>query len=87
MTIDHNKMGTFMVEFETIEDTPRDTWATLMSDLVIIDAELDLESNRIVYTAISDRFSELTEIAQVPRYVPSYNQEEGRFVWIRTNAK
>ena len=83
MTLDHSRMGTFMIEFETIEQTSKDTWAALMSDLVIVDAEVDFRRKSMIYTAISDRFVELTDVSEVLRYKPEWNDAEGRFVWLR----
>ena len=83
MTLDHSRIGTVLFTFSTIENTPKDTWATLMSDLVIVDVDVDMEKKRVIYVAISGKFSELTDTAKVPHYVPSFNEEEGRFIWRR----
>ena len=81
MTLDSSRMGTFVVTFDLIENVEEGYWPALMGDVVIVDAEVDCFCNQIVYTAISEKFSELTDTAQVPRYMPIWNSEEGQFTW------
>ena len=81
MTLDSSRMGTFVVTFDLIENVEEGYWPALMGDVVIVDAEVDCFCNQIVYTAISEKFSELTDTAQVPRYMPIWNHEEGCFTW------
>ena len=81
MTLDHSKMGTFVVTFDFIESVDKASWSALMGDVVIVDTEIDHAAKHIIYAVISDRFSELTPTARVPRYTPTWNHEEGRFTW------
>ena len=83
MTLDSNRIGTFAITFDLIKDMDKSRWSDLMSDVVIVDAELDQDTGHIVYTAISERFSDLADIAPVPRYIATWNREEGHFTWRR----
>jgi len=83
MTLNYDRMGTFTLPFEFIEDCEPDYWAELMGSLIIVDVEMDINTQRVVYTAISEKFSEIAENLQVPQYIPIWNREEGRVVFHR----
>lgn len=83
MIFNYDKIGTFSLSFEFIEDATPEYWSALMGEVVIVDAEIDMEHDKIIYTAISEKFSDLAEDIQVPRYIPGWNREEGRVVFTR----
>ena len=89
MTLDPNRIGTFVLHFEAIESADKDFWASLMGEVVIVHAEVSPPEefgHQVCYTAISDRFSELAEDAEIPLYEFTWNREEGHFTWRRTGS-
>ena len=84
------KVGKIEIDREMFYTMKLETYNKLKEDLIIIDAESDIYTDRIIYTALSENFRETEQGEIIPFYEIDVKEEvndEGELVDVEINFK
>lgn len=75
--IKSNRIGKFEVSIELINQFP-ESLKTVMSECIVIGADMLNYYGKVVYTAVSARFDEIKEGDEIPEYIWELNTKDGK---------